>query len=177
MVDKELFMSEELINHCNHVRQLTEFLCDNLDITGKERICLLRAAEIHDIGKYYIPSEILNARRGLTKEERKIVNMHSMYGYKKCIGYDEDPLVSQLVLLHHGLLDNGVLRKPEDYMAISLYPVLVASDIYSAMTSRRVYRDAVSHEIAMKVVKEKMNYTIDVVSVLNTINVKQLRLS
>lgn len=172
MVDKELFMSEELINHCNHVRQLTEFLCDNLDITGKERICLLRAAEIHDIGKYYIPSEILNARRGLTKEERKIVNMHSMYGYKKCIEYDEDPLVSQLVLLHHGLLDNGVLRKPEDYMAIcsieaiSLYPVLVASDIYSAMVTKRVYKDACTSDVALSVVSENKEVPNRVVKVL-----------
>lgn len=172
MVDKELFMSEGLINHCNHVRQLAEFLCDNLDITGKERICLLRAAEIHDIGKYYIPSEILNARRGLTKEERKIVNMHSMYGYKKCIEYGEDPLVSQLVLLHHGLLDNGVLRKPEDYMAIcsieaiSLYPVLVASDIYSAMVTKRVYKDACTPDVALSVISENKEVPNRVVKVL-----------
>ena len=38
---------------------------------------LITAACIHDIGKHYIPNEILNAPRRLTIKEREIIDLHA----------------------------------------------------------------------------------------------------
>ena len=45
---------------------------------------MLAAAQIHDIGKYYIPDNILDAPRPLTRLEREVIDMHAYYGYEAC---------------------------------------------------------------------------------------------
>lgn len=173
---REDYMSKDLVEHCDDVARIALFIAKQMGLSKYYTVLLKEAALVHDLGKYYIPERILNAKRPLLPTERKVVDQHSLRGYLKLKELWFDDAVCQLVLTHHGL---NTIPKGIELLSTteSLYQILVASDIYSAMTSRRVYRDAVSHEIAMKVVKEKMNYTIDVVSVLNTINVKQLRLS
>lgn len=167
-------MSKELIDHCDHVRCITNFICNNMGIEGFDRECLLRAAEIHDIGKSYIPVDILNAERGLSKSEMEIVNMHTVFGYVKCVEHGENPLVSQLVLLHHGIHKcNSLFKTPKDYTslcsikAMSLYSVLVAADIYSAMVMKRVYKEACSSNAALNVIYENEEIPNRVVNVLS----------
>ena len=65
---------------------------------------MLAAAQIHDIGKYYIPDNILDAPRPLTRLEREVIDMHAYYGYEACkeLNYGTED-VKELVLLHHGM--------------------------------------------------------------------------
>ena len=171
MVNKKLFMSRDLIKHCNDVKCTAEYLCHKLDIEGTDKQHLLRAAEIHDIGKYYIPNEILNACRSLSPEERKIIDMHALYGFIKSVECGEDPIVSQLILMHHGYRVTRTVLKTQglicDNSVLSLYPILIASDIYNAMISDRVYRKACTPEVALTIVSENEEvprYVIDALS-------------
>lgn len=165
-------MSSDLIKHCNDVKCITEYLCDKLGISNINKQYLLRAAEIHDIGKYYIPDEILNASRGLTSKEREIIDMHALYGFIKSVEYNEDPIVSQLILMHHGYRVTKTVLKTQvmfcDKRVMHLYPILIAADIYNAMVSDRVYRKACSPEVALSVVSENKEVPIYIIEALAT---------
>lgn len=98
MVKREELLSPDLIQHCDNVKDV----CDRI-YQGHLKDELLRAAEIHDLGKYFISDKVLDAPRALTIPERMIVDMHSQLGYYEAKMQGEDELVCQLIVLHHGI--------------------------------------------------------------------------
>lgn len=151
MVKREELLSPDLIQHCDNVKDV----CDRI-YQGHLKDELLRAAEIHDLGKYFISDKVLDAPRALTIPERMIVDMHSQLGYYEAKMQGEDELVCQLIVLHHGIGKVGApaILQILEPTAIELYPYLMASDIYSAMREERSYHKGRSHEDAMKVIRD-----------------------
>lgn len=172
MVNKEFFMSSDLIKHCNKVKLIAEYLCSNLNVSKADAQYLLRAAEIHDIGKYFIPNEILNVERELTFKEREVVDMHALYGFIKSVEQGEHPIVCQLILMHHGIRVTSTVLKSQvlfcEDRVNPLYPILMAADIYEALTSDRVYRRACTPEVALNVVSKNKEIPSYVVEALST---------
>lgn len=104
---------------------------------------LTTAALLHDIGKKFLEIDILNARRALTEEERRIVLQHPKLGYEFLRdNFDFAPEVYLGVLEHHECY-NGEgypMRKSGD--EISIYGrIIKLADVYDAMVSKRPYRD------------------------------------
>ena len=104
---------------------------------------LTTAALLHDIGKKFLEIDILNARRALTDEERRIVLQHPKLGYEFLRdNFDFAPEVYLGVLEHHECY-NGEgypMRKSGD--EISIYGrIIKLADVYDAMISKRPYRD------------------------------------
>lgn len=104
---------------------------------------LTTAALLHDIGKKFLEIDILNARRALTEEERRIVLQHPKLGYEFLRdNFDFAPEVYLGVLEHHECY-NGEgypMRKSGD--EISIYGrIIKLADVYDAMISKRPYRD------------------------------------
>jgi HD-GYP domain-containing protein (c-di-GMP phosphodiesterase class II) len=62
---------------------------------------LTQAALLHDIGKVFIPSEILNKKGKLTPKEREIVQLHNRLSYEILKTTDLNPKVAQLAYEHH----------------------------------------------------------------------------
>src|SRR5208283_3844246 len=72
------------------------------------RIDQLRmAAIIHDIGKIFVPSDILSKPGKLTDMEFRLVKTHSQHGYDIVKGMDLPGSVAQAVLQHHERLDGS----------------------------------------------------------------------
>ena len=125
---------------------------------SKERLRNLTAcAMLHDIGKKFIETELLEAPRPLTEEERKTMAQHSKLGYvflNDSFEFDEEMLEG--VLEHHEWY-NGEgypLRKSSD--EISLFArIIKIADSYDAMVSKTPYHkpilpsDAVEYIMAM----------------------------
>lgn len=152
----ENYFTEETKKHCDRVTHYVELLTKQLNILGVDQKVILAAAQIHDIGKYYIPDNILDAPRPLTRLEREVIDMHAYYGYEACkeLNYGTED-VKELVLLHHGM---NKYRKLKDNQigsfAKKYYPILIAADMYDALTSDRVYRKALDRETALKIIAE-----------------------
>lgn len=113
---------------------------------------LTTAALLHDIGKKFLEIDILNAKRALTEEERRIVLQHPKLGYEFLKDYyDFAPEVYMGVLEHHENY-NGEgypLRKSGD--DIILYArIIKLADVYDAMISKRPYRDALAPSDAVE---------------------------
>jgi HD-GYP domain-containing protein (c-di-GMP phosphodiesterase class II) len=99
---------------------------------------------LHDIGKAFIPHEILNKPGKLTEEEFAIVRKHPELGYKYL---SQDPNVPDyardVCLHHHEKIDGNGYPKGLRGGAISLYARMAAiCDVYDALTSERRYKHA-----------------------------------
>lgn len=104
---------------------------------------LTTAGLLHDIGKKFLEISILNARRALTEEERRIMLQHPKLGYEFIRdNFDFAPEVLLGVLEHHECY-NGEgypMRKSGD--EISIYGrIIKLADVYDAMTAKRPYRN------------------------------------
>lgn len=103
-------------------------------------------ALLHDIGKVFVPSEILNKPGKLTEEERKIIEEHPESGYEYLKGsYDVSVPARIIVLQHHERIGGQGYPEGREGERISILAKIVAvADVYDAMTSARVYRKALS---------------------------------
>lgn len=118
---------------------------------------LTTAALLHDIGKKFLEIDILNAKRALTEEERRIVLQHPKLGYEFLRDYyDFAPEVYMSVLEHHESYSGEGYPMRKSGEEITIYArIIKMADVYDAMTSKRPYRsqmspsDAVEYIMAM----------------------------
>ena len=147
----------DLLTHCINTEKYVKGILSNLNLVNQD-LCI--AAVLHDIGKIYIPKELLHKPAKLDYIERAVIDMHSYYGYLflKENGFSE--CLSKYVLFHHSkkkqwisLIDCELTEEEKFYV-----DVLRAADIYDAMVSSRPYREKVSSEAAFYILsKEKIN--------------------
>lgn len=97
---------------------------------------LTQAALLHDIGKGFIPSEILNKKGKLTPKERSIIELHNRLSYEILKTTDLNPKVAQLAWEHHDY-DKNVKRNHENQ-------ALTISDVYCALKEHRPYKKPLS---------------------------------
>lgn len=118
-----------------------------------QRQRLVRAALVHDVGKARIPRVLLLKRGPLDPDETAIMRTHTVLGYEILIaGGNVDPAMSDAVRHHHELLDGSGYPDGLSGDAISdIVRFLSICDVYSALTERRSYREAMSPEEAIKV--------------------------
>src|SRR5680860_11214 len=100
---------------------------------------------MHDIGKVKIPSETLNKKGSLSTEEFNIIKQHPLDGYEILRQTDDFGLISAHVALqHHERWDGSGYPRGLKGTAIHEYGKIAAIvDVYEALTSKRVYRDAI----------------------------------
>jgi len=111
-------------------------------------------AMIHDIGKIYVPSEILNKPGKIDSLEMMIIKSHAEMGYKIIKEIEFQPEVSLMVLQHHERIDgsgypNGLTG---DNILIES-KILSVADVVEAMSSHRPYRPAIGIELALEEIK------------------------
>lgn len=97
---------------------------------------------LHDIGKLKIPEEIVNKPGKLTPEEFELMKRHSLYSYEILLetgDFNEDILLG--VLQHHEKINGTGYPDGLKGEEIHEYAKIIAvCDIYSALTSDRLYK-------------------------------------
>lgn len=154
--------------HVLHIKKLTKLLLNILvkktnqySLTLDDMISIEVASSLHDIGKIAIPEEILNKPSSLTKEEMEVMKSHVIIGAKMLNSlpfYNDEPIVKygyQICRWHHERYDgNGYpdgLKGEEIPIAAQVVSIV---DAYAALTSKRVYKEAYSHEEALKMIQK-----------------------
>jgi len=74
--------------HSENVANLTCRLCERLRLRSDFVVYCTICAYLHDIGKQFIPVEILHKPGTLTPEEYEVMKTHTTLGYKICM---DDP--------------------------------------------------------------------------------------
>ncbi len=152
--------------HILSVSRITELLLSRVmqrtsryHLTWQDEALITNAAALHDIGKIGIDEKILNKPGKLTKEEFEIMKTHTLIGAKMVEhleAFREEPFVKVTYAIcrwHHERWDGR--GYPDglkgDAIPISAQIVSIA-DVYDALTSKRVYKDAFAHEKAIQMI-------------------------
>lgn len=125
-----------------------------------------QGAILHDVGKLFIPDEILNKSGPLTDEEFEVVRCHTKDGFDVLRQKRDISLFSAHVAYqHHERLDGSGYPRRLVGDDIHQFAKLVAIvDSYDAMTSDRVYRSALTpYEAVSILVRETRKYDRDLV--------------
>lgn len=143
---KSLINSKEdyTFRHSANVAVVAGLLGKWLGLEESVRRDLMLAGLLHDIGKMQIPLEVLNKPGNLTTLEMNTMKQHPVLGYQLLQSYEEIPkLVKLWILQHHERLDGSGYPYAFQGSKVSYHGQIIAvADIYDAMTSHRMYRDA-----------------------------------
>lgn len=153
--------------HVTNIEKLAELLLaclvqrsDNISLDNEERSTIALASALHDIGKMSIDDAILNKPGRLTPEEFEIMKTHTTIGAdmlrelgRHHAGNVLMEYAYQIARWHHERWDGK--GYPDglkgDDIPIAAQVVSVA-DVYDALTSVRVYKDAIPHEEAIQMI-------------------------
>jgi len=134
-----------------------------------------QAAPLHDVGKIGIPDNILLKPGRLTPEEFKKIETHSTIGADMIAtmmkGRDDEFLKHcyDIAKHHHERWDG---KGYPDKLAGEKIPlsarIVALVDVYDALVSKRVYKDGMSHEKAITIIKDEAgtHFDIEIVSAL-----------
>jgi HD-GYP domain-containing protein (c-di-GMP phosphodiesterase class II) len=118
---------------------------------------------LHDIGKLSVPDAILQKPGALDDDEYAVIRRHPERG-RDLLGNlgGFSPAVARLVLDHHERLDGAGYPRGlhEDRLNLETR-VLTVCDVFDALCSRRVYRDAWSREQALELLRRETGTAFD----------------
>lgn len=124
---------------------------------------LFKSAALHDIGKVGIPDGILLKPGKLDADEFEIMKTHTTLGYnaienaEKQLGMTVEFLAcaKEIALSHHEKWDGSGYPEALAGNNIPISARLMAvADVYDALTSRRVYKEAIAHDEAIAIIME-----------------------
>jgi putative two-component system response regulator len=124
---------------------------------------LYKSAPLHDIGKVGIPDSILLKPKKLSFEERELMKTHVVKGVQaiesaeKIIGKISFlRYAKEIILTHHERWDGtGYPNRLQGKQIPITGRIMAVADVYDALTTKRVYKDKISHKEAMKVIIEE----------------------
>lgn len=114
---------------------------------------LYNAAPLHDIGKVGIPDSILQKPGKLDDKEYEIMQKHTIIGGQVLEGPKFLDMAKDIAYYHHEKYDGSGYPFGLTGNNIPLCARIVAiADVYDAMTSKRVYKEAFSHDRTKKLI-------------------------
>lgn len=137
--------------HQQRVSRLATALATSLGYDEDRQDGLRVAALLHDLGKIYIPAEILSKPARLTNMEFGLMQTHPEVGYDILREVPFPWPIADYVLQHHERLDGS--GYPFALKGEAILPearILAVADVVEAMSSHRPYRAALGLDAAFK---------------------------
>ena len=168
----------ETSNHSRRTKIMMQMLCEALQTPPKDGYQLserdiqelVETAPLHDIGKVGIPDNILLKPGRLEQAEIVIMREHVLKGVE-ALDYSletDDAKISfietarELIASHHEWFDGSGYPNGLDHDNIPLSGRLMAViDVYDALTSKRVYKEAMSHKKTLEVMQSEAERHFD----------------
>jgi len=143
------------------VSKICEEIARTMGMSHNNIIELLLAAQLHDVGKLWIPENILNKLGKLTEEEKEFIKKHIWYGYNYIKERKMNDTIAEAVLYHHEHFDGQgyIGLKGEEIPLFSR--IISVADAFDAMTNDRPYRKALSLEKAVEEIERNSGTQFD----------------
>jgi len=124
------------------------------------------AAQVHDIGKISIPTEILTKPTQLHKGELALIHEHPETGYTILKDIPFAWPIAEIVRQHHEKLDgSGYPRGLKADEILLDAKILAVADIVDAMASNRPYRAGIPMDDVLKEIEKQAGTLLDAESV------------
>jgi PAS domain S-box-containing protein len=112
------------------------------------------SAALYDIGKIGIPDVVMYKPGKLTEEEFELIRRHPIIGAQILEGPKFLEMAREAALFHHEKFDGSGYPMGLKGTEIPLPARIVAlADVYDAMTTNRIYREASTHERTCKLIE------------------------
>jgi putative nucleotidyltransferase with HDIG domain len=148
--------------HTRRVALLAVRVGEELDLPATRLRRLALGGMLHDIGKLRVPDAILKKPAALTDEEFRVVRRHPEWGAALLAELGFAPEVRAIVRDHHERLDGSGYPAGLTAAGLSREAMIVAvCDVYDALVSPRVYRDAWPVERALGLLRDEAGTGFD----------------
>jgi PAS domain S-box-containing protein/putative nucleotidyltransferase with HDIG domain len=120
------------------------------------------AGMVHDIGKIYIPAEILSKPTELNEMEYRMIEQHPRLSYDILNAIEFPWPVATIVYQHHERIDGSGYPEKLSGEDITIEArILAVADVVEAMASRRPYRAALGVDRAIEEISKKRGILYD----------------
>ena len=145
-------------SHSLNVTRYSMMLGEHLGLDEDELRALSQGALLHDLGKIGIPDNILKKPGDLDEAEFEIIKTHPMVTSEILDSLETSDLFAAIARSHHERWDgtgypDGLFGEDIPLLA----RIVAIADAWDAMTSNRVYRVAMSENIALDIFEKEKN--------------------
>jgi len=148
--------------HClsdGHSDRLAEYamqLGENLGLSEEDLEELRLGCLLHDIGKVAVPDSILLKPARLNPQEREIIRQHPITGEQICAPLKSLRPILPIIRHHHERMDGTGYPDGLHGGEIPLKArILQVADVYDALINDRPYREALSSEEALEILRQE----------------------
>ncbi len=144
-----------LAGHSALMRRLVELLADEMALEGRDKDTLTTAAVLSQIGRIFVPRDLLAKTEKLTPEEQAELGRIPEYAFNILSTIDFGIPVPAAILQMNEKLDGTGSPKKLKADEISLYGrVLSIINTFSAMVSPRAFRSSLPVDKALSILRE-----------------------
>ncbi len=149
--------------HSLFVANISYLIGCYFNFSEREKNMLYMSGYLHDIGKIYVPKEILDKPSKLNSEEREIIKLHPFFTNNVLSDISSFNEVREIASNHHERLDGTGYPRRLKQKDISIYTrILTIADIMASYLENRPYREALSFDDTIDLlVKEGKEGKID----------------
>jgi HD-GYP domain-containing protein (c-di-GMP phosphodiesterase class II) len=138
--------------HIYRVKHLSKLIAEKLNLSEEKIEEINMFASLHDIGKIFIPKEILLKPGKLTPEEWEEMKKHTIYA-RRILDVPGFETALNIALYHHENYDGtgypfGLANEeiPTEAQIVKIV------DVYDALRSDRPYKKGMTHEEALEII-------------------------
>ncbi len=143
-------------------RWLAERVAEHKPLSEEQIHRIYLAGLLHDIGKIGVDENVLRKNGKLTPEERECIQRHPCVGAGILRGIKQMHDIVPGVLQHHERVDGRGYPEGLAGDQISLMAKIIGlADSFDAMTSKRVYRDAMTVDFALDQIRQGLGTQFD----------------
>lgn len=157
--------------HSHVLAGLSREVAKRMDLSEMDIVEVETAANLSQIGKVFVPKEILSKPGALTPDEIKVMEQHVEHAYRILKDIDMGEGVLQAIYQMNERLDGtGYPKKLEGEDIILPARILAAGNVFCAMIRPRAYRGAKTPEKALEILSsESHRFDPAVVEALRTV--------
>ncbi len=144
-------------NHSSRVSIISYLIGKELNMNKESLKALKCASFLHDLGKLFVPSEILNKYGKLTEREFSLIKEHVLKSYEIVRDINLPEPTKKIIIQHHERLNgSGYPNGLKNDEIILEAKILAVADVIDAMLSNRPYRPPLEkEEVKEELIKNK----------------------
>ncbi len=142
--------------HSDRVGWYARLIAEQLDLPRNQQERIYICGLLHDVGKIGVPDHVLLKPGQLTDEEFGLIKQHPQIGYDIVKNLQQFQDLLPGILHHHESIDgsgypHGLVGDEIPFQA----RILAVADAFDAMTSSRPYREGMSEQKALSILRER----------------------
>lgn len=153
------FRDEDTGAHIERMSYYCMIIAKHLGFDYDFQMDILESSPMHDIGKISIPDYVLLKPAKLTDDEFEIMKTHTVKGYDILSGSDSKIMKfgAEIALSHHERYDGyGYPNRLKGEDIPISGRICIVSDVFDALTNKRIYKPAYSVEESISIMKNEM---------------------